>query len=68
MENNKIYNESCLDTLSKMDDASIDCVITSPPLLAVEGLQLGRTMGIRTYLRTIPSTSLATDGRNIQST
>ena len=31
MTNNKIYNESCLDTLSKMPDSFIDCVITSPP-------------------------------------
>lgn len=31
METNKIYNEPCLDTLSNMDDNSIDCVITSPP-------------------------------------
>lgn len=31
MEVNKIYNESCLATLSKMQDKSIDCVITSPP-------------------------------------
>lgn len=31
MEINSIYNEPCLDTLSKMDDNSIDCVITSPP-------------------------------------
>ena len=31
MEINKIYNEPCLETLSKMDDNSIDCVITSPP-------------------------------------
>ena len=28
---NKIYNEPCLDTLKRMDDKSIDCVITSPP-------------------------------------
>lgn len=27
----KIYNEPCLKTLSKMDNESIDCVITSPP-------------------------------------
>ena len=26
-----IHNESCLDTLSKMDDDSVDLVITSPP-------------------------------------
>ena len=31
IETNKIYNEPCLETLYKMDDNSIDCVITSPP-------------------------------------
>ena len=31
MEINKIYNEPCLDTLKKMSDEFIDCVITSPP-------------------------------------
>jgi site-specific DNA-methyltransferase (adenine-specific) len=31
MEINKIYNEPCLETLSNMEDNSIDCVITSPP-------------------------------------
>lgn len=31
IETNKIYNEPCLETLAKMDDNSIDCVITSPP-------------------------------------
>lgn len=31
MEINKIYNESCLDTISKMPDNFLDCVITSPP-------------------------------------
>ena len=28
---NKIYNEPCIETLKKMSDKSIDCVITSPP-------------------------------------
>lgn len=28
---NKIYNENCLDTMSKMSDNYIDLVITSPP-------------------------------------
>ena len=28
---NKIYNENCLDTLSKMEDKSVDLVVTSPP-------------------------------------
>lgn len=31
IETNKIYQEPCLDTLKRMDDNSIDCVITSPP-------------------------------------
>ena len=31
MKLNKIYNENCLKTLSKMKDNSIDLVITSPP-------------------------------------
>ena len=28
---NKIYNEDCLDTMSKMNDCYIDLVLTSPP-------------------------------------
>lgn len=31
IESNKIYNESCLETMSKMDNESIDFVLTSPP-------------------------------------
>lgn len=31
MEINKIYNEDCLDTLKRMEDNSIDLVVTSPP-------------------------------------
>src|ERR1019366_1261582 len=31
IELNKIYNESCLDTMSRMPDDSVDMVITSPP-------------------------------------
>jgi len=31
METNKIYNESCLDTLKRMPNDFLDCVITSPP-------------------------------------
>ncbi len=31
IEENKIYNEPCLSTLKRMDNDSIDCVITSPP-------------------------------------
>ena len=31
IELNKIYNENCIDTLSRMEHASIDLVVTSPP-------------------------------------
>lgn len=31
IELNKIYNEPCIKTLRRMDDNSIDCVVTSPP-------------------------------------
>jgi DNA modification methylase len=31
MEINKIYNENCLNTMSKMQEKFIQCIITSPP-------------------------------------
>jgi len=31
MEINKIYNENCLDTMSRMEDNFIDLTVTSPP-------------------------------------
>ena len=31
LELNKIYNESCLDTLERIPDNYIDLVVTSPP-------------------------------------
>jgi site-specific DNA-methyltransferase (adenine-specific)/modification methylase len=31
MELNKIHNENCIDTLFKMEDGSVDVVVTSPP-------------------------------------
>ncbi len=31
MKTNKIYNESCFDTFSRMKDDSVDIVFTSPP-------------------------------------
>src|SRR3990167_10191713 len=31
MEVNKIYNEDCLETMKRMPDNSIGCIITSPP-------------------------------------
>src|SRR5690554_4511413 len=31
MEVNKIYNENCLDTMSRMGDCFVDLTVTSPP-------------------------------------
>ena len=31
MDTNKIYNENCMDTIRRMPDGFIDCVVTSPP-------------------------------------
>ena len=31
IELNTFYNEDCLDTISKMCEIKVDCVITSPP-------------------------------------
>lgn len=31
IELNKVYNEPCIETLKRMDNDSIDCVVTSPP-------------------------------------
>ena len=31
MEINKVYNEPCIETLKKMPNEFLDCVITSPP-------------------------------------
>ena len=31
MEIDKIYNEDCLETLARLEDSSIDLIITSPP-------------------------------------
>ena len=31
MEIDKIYKEDCLETLAKMEDNSIDLIVTSPP-------------------------------------
>ena len=31
MQLNTIYNENCLDTMARIEDNSIDCIVTSPP-------------------------------------
>lgn len=35
IELNKVYNEPCIETLRRMDNNSIDCVVTSPPYYAL---------------------------------
>ena len=35
IELNKVYNEPCIETLRRMDNDSIDCVVTSPPYYAL---------------------------------
>lgn len=30
----KIYNESCMETMSRMEDESVNCIVTSPPYFA----------------------------------
>ena len=31
IETNRVYNENCVDTMRRMDDDSVDLVVTSPP-------------------------------------
>jgi len=31
MEINRLYNESCLDTMNRLPDSFLDLVVTSPP-------------------------------------
>ncbi len=41
MKLNKIYQENCLDTMSKMEDESINMVMTSPPYWALRDYGTG---------------------------
>lgn len=31
IELDKIYNEDCLEGMKRIDDCTVDCVVTSPP-------------------------------------
>ena len=44
VEVNKIYCESCLDTMSKMDDGIVDIILTSPPYNTNTRSKGGRTL------------------------
>lgn len=46
---NKIYNEDCLETMSKMDDNSVDIVVTSPPYNMGKGRKNGKRIKIEQY-------------------
>jgi DNA modification methylase len=54
---NKIYNENCLDTIKKIPDNFIDCIVTSPPYwklrdYGVEG-QMGQEETPQEYVNTL---------------
>ena len=55
LEINKIYNEDCLSTLKKIDNNSIDCVVTSPPYYNLRAYtddekEIGREMTPNLYI------------------
>lgn len=41
-----IYNEDCLVGLKQMDDASVDCVVTSPPYYALRDYGVDGAIGL----------------------
>ena len=43
---NKIHNEDCLETMSRMDDNSIDCCITSPPYWGLRDYGVDGQLGL----------------------
>jgi len=46
MELNKIYNEDCLKTMSKMEPQSINCVVTSPPYWGLRDYGVDGQLGL----------------------
>ncbi len=55
--NNTIFLESCQDTMARMDDDSLDLVVTSPPYFGCrkysDGEELGREPDPREYVQNI---------------
>jgi DNA modification methylase len=47
IKNNTIYNENCLDTMSRMKDGVIDLTVTSPPYDGFEKLKYDNKFKIR---------------------
>ena len=53
-ECNKIYNEDCLETMARMEDNSVDMVITSPPYWALRDYGVEGQIGLEpTYQKYI---------------
>lgn len=51
LELNKIYNEDCIEGIKKLDDASIDLMVTDPPYLFDNGRWLtSKAMGSKSIL------------------
>lgn len=46
IEINKIYNENCLDTVKRMPDKSINCVVTSPPYYGLRNYNVEGQFGL----------------------
>ncbi len=42
LETNKIYNEDCMETMKRMDDKSINLVMTSPSYWALRDYGTGK--------------------------
>ncbi len=57
IELNKIYNENCLETMRKMPDGFVDCVITSPPYWQLRDYEIEGQWGLeptyREYLQNL---------------
>jgi len=57
MEINKVYNEDCLETMAKMPDNFLDCVITDPPYFLPVNSYVGKR-GEGYQRRTLADTSI----------
>ena len=59
METNKIYNENCLDTMSRMQDKCIDLIVTSPPYFNAK--EYSQYNSVSEYMRQMKDIFLETE-------
>jgi DNA modification methylase len=59
MEINKIYNENCLDTMSRMQDKCIDLIVTSPPYFNAK--EYSQYNSVTEYMRQMKDIFLETE-------